>query len=136
MHTAIHSKTASTSRRVNELILSGSNWEPSVFLSPLLNQLASEDKQRWLTLVLSEQNTCEILNWIKSAGINSSTVRVLNRKSSMKSLELTYRALESGTSHTVIGWISQMDQEDLSRLESAARSGQCHCLTIRNREAA
>ena len=131
------SNTNRYSRRVNELILSGPAWQSGLFLSPVLNRLANEEEQRWLTLILSDSNNqAQTIKWLKSEGISSSNVRVLNRKNSKQPLDLTYQALACGTSHTVISWINQMDQEELSMLEDAARSGQCNCLTIRSREAA
>lgn len=136
MQTHTDYNKASTHRRVNELILSGPAWQSGLFLSPMLNKLASEEEERWLTLILSDNNPAQTIKWLKSEGISSSNVRVLNRKSSKQPLDLTCKALACGTSHTVISWINQIDQNDLSKLEDAARSGQCHCLTIRSREAA
>ena len=135
-HTVTTTNNTKTQPRVNELILSGPAWQSGLFLSPVLSKLANEEEQRWLTLILSDKNPTQTIKWLKSEGISSCNVRVLNRASRKQPLDLTYQALACGTSHTVISWINQMDQEDLSKLEDAARSGQCNCLTIRSRDAA
>ncbi|AMO56713.1 hypothetical protein GZ77_02975 [Endozoicomonas montiporae] len=135
-HTPTTNSKKTARPRVDELILSGPTWQSGLFLSPVLSKLASEEEQRWLTLILSDHNPGKTIKWLKSEGISSCNVRVLNRASRKQSLDLTYKALACGTSHTVISWINEMDQEDLSKLEDAARSGRCNCLTIRSRDAA
>ena len=135
-HTITTNTMKPAQSRVGELILSGPTWQSGLFLSPVLSKLANEEEQRWLTLILSDHNPGQTIKWLKSEGISSCNVRVLNRTSRKQSLDLTYKALACGTSHTVISWINKMDHEDLSKLEDAARSGQCNCLTIRNRTAA
>lgn len=114
---------------IDELILSGPG--PGRFLRSVLNELANEQDERWLTLILSDKDT---INWLKSSGISRHRLQVLNRSVHTDSLQLTCKALASGTSHTVVSWINSLDSTALSELEFAARSGQCQGLAVRNRE--
>ena len=125
-----------TRSSVNELILSGSIWQSGMYLAPMLSKLANEDEPRWLTLVLSDDAPSETLHWLKAEGINNNKVQILSPGNHHRSVDLACKALASGTSHTVISWIQNMDKKAMDRLESAARSGRCHGLTIRNRYAA
>jgi cell division inhibitor SulA len=118
------------------LILSGQPWQSGQLLTPILNQLASDDEQRWLTLILADDNASRTLNWLKSCGLNSSKVQILNPDDNAQSLELTRKALAAGTSHTVISWLRDLDNGWLTKLESAAKNGQCQGLAIRSREVA
>ena len=118
---------------INEMIISGPTWQAAHFLKPIISELANETRQRWLTLVLSEDDASNTKQWLKKAGINNNRIQVLNHKPSMDSFELTRKALASGTSHTVICWIRQLDRRELSTLERAAKSGQCQGLAIRHR---
>ncbi len=118
-----------TASFIDELILSGPG--PGRFLRSVLNELANEQDERWLTLILSDKDT---INWLKSSGISRHRLLVLNSSVQTDSLQLTCKALASGTSHTVVSWINSLDSSALSELESAARSGQCQGLAVRNRE--
>jgi|GEM_PF-859599 len=114
---------------IDELILSGP--QSGRFLKLVLNELANDRDERWLTLILSDKDT---INWLKSSGISRRRLQVLNRSVQTDSLELTRKALASGTSHTVVSWINPLDSAALMELELAARSGQCQGLAVRNRE--
>ena len=128
--------TQESSGTVNELILSGQPWQSGHILTPVLNELARDQERRWLTLILSDENASDTKNWLKTCGISSNRIQILNPRNSKKSLELTLKALASGTSHTVVSWLNQLDNSWLEKLESAARSGHCQGLAIRKREAA
>ena len=118
-----------TTHFIDELILSGPR--SGRFLKSVLNELANEQEERWLTLILSDKGA---INWLKSSGINRHRLQVLNRSVRTDSLQLTCKALASGTSHTVVSWINSLDSATLLELESAARSGQCQGLVVSNRE--
>ena len=133
---ATHEASATASGTVNELILSGQPWQSGHILTPVLNELARDQELRWLTLILSDETANDTKNWLKNSGIASNRIQILNPRSSKKSLELTLKALASGTSHTVVCWLNQLDNGWLEKLENAARSGHCQGLAIRNREAA
>ncbi|MGI9274381.1 MAG: SulA-like leucine-rich domain-containing protein [Endozoicomonas sp.] len=126
----------SSSGTVNELILSGQPWQSGHILTPVLNELAREQERRWLTLILSDENANDTKSWLKHSGISSNRIQILNPGNSKKSLELTLKALASGTSHTVVSWLNQLDNGWLEKLENAAKSGHCQGLAIRKREAA
>ncbi len=121
---------------VNELILSDAPWQSDFILTPILNQLAGSNEQRWLTLVLSDDASEKTRNWLKEAGIRHARVQVINPKGKTDLLELTRKALASGTSHTVISWLNEVDSKHLDLLESAARNGHCQVLAIRSRKRA
>ena len=114
---------------INEMILSGPLWQTGHFLKPMLNELANEQKACWLTLILSREEAAATIKWLKSSGINSHRVQVLNA-TNQETAKLTCQALESGTSHTVVSWVDKMDAFTLKQLESAARNGKCQGLTI------
>ena len=118
---------------INEMIIGGRPWQAAHFLKPLLSELADETKHRWLTLVLSDEDGPETVKWLKSSGINNKRVQVLNHSANMDSLELTRKALASGTSHTVVSWVKKLDKPMLKQLELAARDGQCQGLAISSR---
>ncbi|WP_419834835.1 hypothetical protein [Endozoicomonas atrinae] len=118
---------------IDELILSGPPWQSGRFLKSVLNELANDQDQRWLTLILSSEQAKNTINWLKSSGISRHRLQVLNPSAQADPLKLTQKALASGTSHTVVSWIKQMDSITLSELETAARSGRCQGLAIRNR---
>lgn len=118
---------------IDELILSGPPWQSGRFLKSVLNELANDQDQRWLTLIVASEQAQNTINWLKASGISRHRLQVLNPSAQSDSLHLTRKALASGTSHTVVSWINQMDHTTLSELESAARSGRCQGLAIRNR---
>ena len=118
-----------TASFINELVLCGPR--SGRFLKSVLNELANDQDERWLTLILSDKNA---INWLKSSGISRHRLQVLNRSIQTDALQLTCMALASGTSHTVVSWINSLDSAALSELESAARSGQCQGLAVRNGE--
>lgn len=130
-----HHQTDTSSERssINEMIIGGRPWQAARFLKPILSELADEREARWLTLVLSDEDAPATIQWLKSSGINNSRVQVLNHSANMDSLELTRKALASGTSHTVVSWVKQLDNPSLQQLERAARNGQCQGLAIRSR---
>ena len=66
-----------------------------------------------------------------SSDININRVQVLNA-ANRETARLTCQALASGTSHTVISWLEQMDIFTLKKLESAAKDGYCQGLAIRS----
>ena len=121
---------------VNELILSGQAWQSSHILTPVLSELANDQELRWLTLILSNDEASSAKHWLKRSGIASNKVQILNPRDHKKSLELTLKALASGTSHTVVSWLGHLDSDRLKQLEQAAKSGHCQGLAIRKRKAA
>ncbi len=118
---------------IDELIISGPPWQSGRFLKSVLSELANDQDQRWLTLILSSEQAKNTINWLKASGISRHRLQVLNPSAQYDPLKLTRKALAAGTSHTVVSWINQMDSRALSELESAARSGRCQGLAIRNR---
>ena len=116
---------------IDELILSGSPWQSGRFLTSVIKELASDQDQRWLTVILSSDQAKNTIEWLKTSGISRQRLQVLNPSSDP--VKLTRQALAAGTSHTVISWINQLDSSVLSELESAARSGRCQGLAVRSR---
>lgn len=117
---------------INEMILSGPPWQAGHFLKPMISELANEHKARWLTLIVSNEEAPATIHWLKSSGININRVQVLNA-ANRETARLTCQALASGTSHTVISWLDQMDVFTLRKLETAAKNGHCQGLAIRSR---
>ncbi len=122
-----------TSSAIGELILSAHLTKSGQFLAPVLSGLANTPEERWLTLILSKKDTARTLQWIRTSGIKQENVQVLNPNTPNESITLTRQALASGTSHTVISWVSALKKSDLEKLELAAQCGQCQGLTISNR---
>ena len=117
---------------INEMILSGPPWQAGHFLKPMISELANEHKARWLTLIVGNKEAPATIHWLKTSGININRVQVLNA-AHRETARLTCQALASGTSHTVISWLDQMDVFTLRKLESAAKNGSCQGLAIRSR---
>ena len=117
---------------INEMILAGPPWQAGHFLKPMISELVNEHKARWLTLIVSNKEAPATIHWLKSSGINNNRVQVLNT-AHRETTRLTCQALASGTSHTVISWLDQMDVFTLRKLESAAKDGSCQGLAIRSR---
>ncbi|WP_252179922.1 SulA-like leucine-rich domain-containing protein [Endozoicomonas sp. 4G] len=120
---------------INELILSGKPWQAEQLLNPMLSQLSS-DSERWLTLILADKSDTRTLHWLKSCDLNHDKVQIFSSSNTNQTLELTRKALASGTSHTVISWLGDLDKGWLGKLESAAQNGQCQGLAIRSRQVA
>ncbi|WP_051786468.1 SulA-like leucine-rich domain-containing protein [Endozoicomonas numazuensis] len=120
---------------INELILSGQPWQAEQLLTPMLSQLSS-DNERWLTLILADKSDTRTLHWLKNCNLNQDKVQIFSSSDVNQTLELTQKALASGTSHTVVSWLGHLDKGWLSKLENAARNGQCQGLAIRSRQAA
>ena len=119
---------------INEIVIGGSSLsQAALFLKPILSELADETRHRWLTLVVPCEYAPRTIKWLKSSGINNNRVQVLHQSTNLDSLELTRKALASGTSHTVVSWVNQLDKPSLEELESAARDGQCQGLAIRHK---
>lgn len=126
---------SSPSPSINELILSGQPWQAEQLLTPMLSQLSS-DSERWLTLILADKSDTRTLQWLKNCNLNHDKVQIFSANDDHQTLELTRKALASGTSHTVISWLGHLDKGWLIKLESAARNGQCQGLAIRSRQVA
>ncbi|WP_067518106.1 hypothetical protein [Endozoicomonas ascidiicola] len=119
---------------IDEVILSGSLFKSGKLLKSLLNDLANDPQdQRWLTLILSGEQAGNTISWLKTNGLKNQRLQVLNHSAKADPFKLTQKALASGTSHTVVSWVNELTSRELSELECAARSGQCHALAIRNR---
>ena len=120
---------------INELILSGHPWQAEQLLTPILSQLSS-DSERWLTLILADKSDTKTLQWLKNCNLNQDKVQIFSSTDVNQTLELTQKALASGTSHTVVSWLGHLDKGWLSKLENAAQNGQCQGLAIRSRQVA
>ena len=126
--------TANTINSIDEVILSGSLWQSGRLLKSLLSDLANEHQdQRWLTLILSNDQAKSTIKWLKTNGLSNQRLQVLNHSAKADAFQLTQKALASGTSHTVVSWINKLNNNELTELEYAAKSGQCQGLAIRNR---
>ena len=119
------------SRQITEMVLPAASELEAHIVLPVIAHLSHNDQQRWLTWVgpfcLSRQ-ACESfqIHW-------QSLLQIFPRHHN-SNVELICRALKSGKSHTVAGYIQQpLNQQEMLMLEQAAEAGQSQALLIRYR---
>ena len=132
-----HSKAATkalyNAGKVSEIVLPADLAQPAGLLEPLLSQLAGNHDSRWLTVVSSRQEAIRMTRWMRDSSINPDRVICLAADNEQDALDLSSRALASGTSHTVVSWFLPLEDNGVSVLERAARQGDSQGLAIRGR---
>ncbi|MGY0219181.1 SulA-like leucine-rich domain-containing protein [Endozoicomonadaceae bacterium StTr2] len=126
-------KALYNSGKVSEIVLPLDLAQPSGLLEPLLSHLADNHDSRWLTVVSSRQEAAQVTRWMRSSSIDGSRVICLAADNNEDALELSSRALASGTSHTVVSWFLALEEHGVLQLEQAARQGASQGLAIRSR---
>ncbi len=119
--------------KVSEIVLPIDLAQPAGLLEPLLSQLAGNHDSRWLTVISSREEATRMTRWMRESSINPDRVICLSADNEQDALDLSSRALASGTSHTVVSWFLPLKDNGVSILEEAAREGDSQGLAIRNR---
>jgi len=113
---------------ISEIILSTDSALQPIYLLPLLSQMSLD--KRWLMWLADEPSINR--EWVSALGIDASHVLHISAEPECFH-RVCCKALAAGTGHLIIEWPGQIDAEQLSELEDAARIGSSHALLIRRR---
>ncbi len=113
---------------ISEIILSTDSALQPIYLLPLLSQMSLD--KRWLMWLADEPSINR--EWVSALGIDASHVLHISAEPECFH-RVCCKALAAGTGHLIIEWPGQIDAEQLSELEDAARNGSSHALLIRRR---
>lgn len=113
---------------ISEIILSPDSALQPIYLLPLLSQMSLD--KRWLMWLADEPAINR--DWVSALGIDASHVLHISAEPDCFH-RVCCKALAAGTGHLIIEWPGQIDAEQLSELEEAARIGSSHALLIRRR---
>ena len=115
---------------VTELILSASQPQHMAMVLPMIAQLVRSNNNRWLSWITTKPLDRSVL---LAAGIDISRLRFIYAQQSDDTCWITWEALRSGTSHTVIATPGILSSKALQQLEEAARIGKSQGLLLRAR---
>jgi cell division inhibitor SulA len=115
--------------KITEIVLQNSDVEQMTMLLPLLAQLSKDD--RWFAWIAPPATLPKAL--LEAAGIDLNKIMLLQPDQNHSTYDLACQALQAGTCHAVITWPGQLDKEELTDLEAAARNGESHGILIRGR---
>lgn len=113
---------------LSEMTLSGSNDHCRLLLAPILRDLSEAADTHWLTLIAPPALLSH--RWLREASLNRDRILLLPAQETQGALDLAYKALVSGCSHTVITF-ERLDRTSRLRLRAAAELGQTQSLNIR-----
>lgn len=114
---------------ITEIVLP--NGQSASIYLPSLAFLSSQNNGRWLTwLVPHCMGKMELLQY----GFDLSRTRFIYPDNQDHCFSLFWEALAEGNSHTVVGSSGRLTEQQLQKLENAARIGQCNGLLLRDRE--
>jgi cell division inhibitor SulA len=114
---------------ITEIVLPNSR-SSSLYL-PSLAFLSSQNNGRWLTwLAPQSMNKSELQGY----RFDLSKTRFIYPKTQDHCFWLLWEALAEGNSHTVVGSPGRLTEQQLNKLENAARVGGCNGLLLRDRE--
>lgn len=116
--------------RVIEFIVPEVSLQHLAFIFPLLGHLSYNEDPRWLACIgplLLSKKDC------RQFGLNRYRLLQVLPSQRCNVIDITERALAAGKSHTVFCQTEVISQQDLARLENAARRGQARCVIARNR---
>jgi len=113
---------------ISEIILSTDSALQPIYLLPLLSQMSLD--KRWLMWLADEPAINR--DWVSALGIDASHVLHISAEPDCFH-RVCCKALAAGTGHLIIEWPGQINAEQLSELEEAARIGSSHALLIRRR---
>ncbi len=117
------------SSSMTELVLTKHSPDAERLLLPMLAHL-SRDTQRWVTWIYDTPVDRKLLN---TYGVDTGKIRFIHTDSDECTRWLLWEALSTGTSHTVIATLNELNEEHLILLEKAANEGSSHGLLIRYR---
>lgn len=97
---------------------------------PTLAFLSHRTDHRWVTWILPDGITKSLLLQYQ---FDLSRIRLVHPRSKDEIFLLYWKALTTGTSHTVIGSPGKLSDNQISQLETAAHIGRCTGLLLRPR---
>ncbi len=115
---------------VTELVLTSNSPEQLQLLLPMLAFLSNQHENRWITWIAPEYLNRQVL---EAYGVNTQCIRLIHCAPE-NLLWVTWEALASGTSNTVIASPGKLSEKELHHLEAAAHKGQCQGLLLRARD--
>lgn len=118
-----------SSSGVTELVLTNNDPEQLQLLLPMLAYLSQQTENRWITWIAPQYLNRKIL---ETYGVNTSCIRLIHCDQD-NLLWVTWEALASGTSNTVIASPGRLTEKELAQLEVAAHKGKCQGLLLRAR---
>lgn len=114
---------------ITEIITADKQPKNLSMLLPLLAMLSKSD--RWFAWISPPKNLPKDL--LQDAGIALNKIMMLYPDEHTSALNLTKKALRSGTCHVVISWNGDISEHELANLELSARQGGSHGILLRSR---
>jgi len=114
---------------VTELVLTKQSPDQRMLLLPMIAHL-SQQADRWITWIAPGPIERQQL---ESYGIDTLKLRIINSQSEETNTWMLWDALNNGTSHTVIGTVSKLNDQAITQLEEAAQNGNAKALLVRYR---
>lgn len=115
---------------VTELILTDRSQAQLQLVLPMICYLTNVQEERWVTWITDRTLDKKAL---MELGVNTKVFRILTCASKSDLLWVTWEALSSGTSHTVITDAGRLNETEIAQLEHAAEIGQSQGLILRHR---
>ncbi len=116
------------SQRLSSSSTRGCAHSQSAFLIPMLTYLQHQNPDRWITWVVSESQSRQI---VQDQAMAQIPVRLIHCQSPEDVLWITWEALAKGNSHTVLASPEFTGEKILAQLEQAALQGQSQGLLLR-----
>ncbi len=113
---------------ISEIILAADSALQPVYLLPILAQMSLD--KRWLMWLGDEHSLNR--NWVSALGIDTAQVLYIKAEEHCF-LQVCCKALSAGTGHIIIEWVGSISDDELTKLEEAAKLGNSHGLLIRRR---
>ncbi|MDX7991419.1 cell division inhibitor SulA [Xenorhabdus sp. Reich] len=104
---------------VSELIYNEQHPVINHILLPLLRQSGNED--RWLLWVTPDKRLSR--QWLVSSGLPLNKVVQLNQIRPIASINAMEKALASGNYSVVLGWLPELSEYEMNKLQLAAQKG-------------
>jgi cell division inhibitor SulA len=115
---------------VTELILTDRSQAQLQLVLPMICYLTNVQEERWVTWITDRAIDKKAL---MEMGVNTKVFRILTCANKTDLLWVTWEALSSGTSHTVITEAGRLSETEIAQLEHAAEIGQSQGLILRHR---
>ncbi|AYA40666.1 cell division inhibitor SulA [Xenorhabdus nematophila] len=122
-----HSPSQTTKGMVSELIYNEHQSAIHHILLPLLRQSGNEN--RWLLWVTPDKKLSR--HWLVSSGLPLNKVVQLNQILPTDSIDAMEKALASGNYSVVLGWLPELSEYEVNKLQLAAQKGTALGLIMR-----
>ncbi|WP_439134166.1 cell division inhibitor SulA [Pseudomaricurvus sp.] len=122
-------QAAAATSSITELVLTQHSPDAQMLLLPMLAHL-SRNAERWITWITDAPvNRDELASY----GVDTDKVRIIRSQSDESTRWILWEALNTGTSHTVIATLNELNENSFHHLETAAQAGESRALLIRYR---